>query len=276
MSHTHRLAQHGHVAGEAPAATDIVRRAGTYIGRGSLIMFAVGAGLAVILAGWTLRPKHSVDEIELAVTELGFHPVRPASKLRGPGSIYVAEDHHFYHQVCHAQAADLGDSVQTSPTVGRTRERLEQTEFTWSAQLVKMLNGKLGGERVTSVSYNLTNTMVHEIADSALKAIQNKLLADPHCEEMVHAYFKAHRSVCLGYAALSASATFRINVTAQVEPDLELIKQHLEEHTGGSIRIVSKDEFSGENLFYGIQLSDIVCPIDDTEPRRDAARGRGV
>jgi hypothetical protein len=272
MSHTHRLAH----PSEAPVATDILRRAGTYIGRGSLIMFAGGAGMAMILAAWTLRPQHSVDEVELAVTEFGFHPVRPASKLRGPGSIYVAEDNHFYHQVCHAQAADLGDSVQTSPTQGRMRERLEQTGFTWSAQLVKMLNGKLGGERVTSVSYTLANTMVHEIADSALKAIQNKLLADPQCEEMVHAYFKAHRSVCLGYAALSASAKFRINVTAQVEPDVKVIKQHLEEQTGGSIRIVSKDEFTGENLFYGIQLSDIVCPIDDTEARRDAARGRGV
>jgi hypothetical protein len=162
--------------------------------------------------------------------------------------------------------------VQTSPSQGRARERLEQTGFTWSSQLVKMLNGKLGGERVTSVSYNLANVTVHEIDDSALKAIQNKLLANPRCEEMVHAYFKEHRSVCLAYAALSASATFRINVTAQVDPDLQLIKQHLEEHTGGSIRIVSKDEFSGENLFYGIQLSNIVCPIDNTEAR-DARRG---
>jgi hypothetical protein len=268
MSHPHHLAH----PGEAPTATGFVRRAGTFIGRGSLIIFAVSLSLALILAIWTLWPKRSIDEIEFAVTEFGFHPVRPANKLRGPGSIYVVEDNHFYHQVCHAQTSDLGDSVQISPSQGRVRERLEKSDFTWSSELVKMLNGKLGGERVTSVSYNLSNVMMHEISDDALKAIQRKLLADSNCEDAVHAYFKEHRTVCLAYAALSASATFRITVTAQVEPDLELIKQHLEEHTGGQIRIVSKDEFSGENLFYGIQLSDIVCPIDDAVPRRDAQR----
>ena len=76
------------------------------------------------------------------------------------------------------------------------------------------------------------------------------------------------RRVCSGYAALSASATYRISTSSEVEPDLRLVKQHLEEHIGGQVQIVSKDEFSGENLFYGIQLSDIVCPGPDADRAR--------
>ena len=36
--------------------------------------------------------------------------------------------------------------------------------------------------------------------------------------------------------------------------------------------MLSRDEFSGENLFYGIRLSDIICaiPDDDKLPRRVA------
>jgi hypothetical protein len=36
--------------------------------------------------------------------------------------------------------------------------------------------------------------------------------------------------------------------------------------------MLSRDEFSGENLFYGIRLSDIICaiPDDDKLPHRVA------
>ena len=231
--------------------------------RGSLLISTVAAamfGSAVVLAGWVLMPRQAINEIDKAIEEVGFHPVKPANRLRGPGSIYVVEDHSFYHQVCKAQASDLADAVQTSPSQGHVRERLEKGGFAWNGDLLKTLNAKLGGNRVTSITYNLTNVTLHEISDDALKAILEKLMQDPRCEDIVQDYFKQHRRVCSGYAALSASASFRISTSSEVEMDLKLVKQHLEEHIGGQVQMVSKDEFSGENLFYGIQLSDIVCP----------------
>jgi hypothetical protein len=251
---------------------DVMRRASLLMSAAAVAML----GAAVGLAGWVLMPRQSADEIDKAIEAIGFHRVKPANRLRGPGSIYVVEDNGFHHQVCKAQASDLADVVQTSPSQSQVRERLEKGGFAWDGNLLKTLNAKLGGNRVTSITYNLTNVTLHEIPDDALKAIQEKLMNDPRCEDVVQDYFKQHRRVCSGYAALSASATFRITTHAEVETDLKLVKQHLEEHLGGQIQVVSKDEFAGENLFYGIQLSDIVCPIpdDDRERRRVAQAGQ--
>ncbi len=254
---------------DAPAAAPVVRRASAFLWAGSAVVF----GSALLVAGWVFASQRNAgDVLDAAVKEIGFHPVKPANKLRGPGSIYVAEDDSFYHQVCPVHAGDVQAVVQTSPAQSRTRERLEKGTFSWDGDLVKMLNAKLGGTRVTSIKYSLSDVMLHEIADDDLKALQRKLMQNPDCEDVVVQYYKHNKKICSGYAALSASASFRVYTQQTADIDLQLVKDHLQQHTGGQIKIVSKDEFSGENLFYGIRLSDIICavPDDDRPPRRVA------
>src|SRR5262249_13167033 len=147
-------------------------------------------------------------------------------------------------QVCRSHPADLEGNVQISPAQAYVRERLEKGGFKWDANLLKPLNANLNGSRVTSIKYSLTNVTLHEISDDALKEIQRKLMSDPRCEDVVEDYFKQHRKVCSGYAALSASATFKVYTTSKGAADLQLVKEHLEQHTGGQIQILSKDEFS--------------------------------
>jgi hypothetical protein len=50
-----------------------------------------------------------------------------------------------------------------------------------------------------------------------------------------------------------------------------VVKRHLEQQIGGQIQIRSTDEYSGDNLYFGILLSDF-CPEpdDDRSPRRVA------
>jgi hypothetical protein len=250
-------------------AAPAVRWATALTWMGSLTIF----GSAVLLAGWVFIPDRSADdEIDSAVKEIGFNPVKPANKLRGPGSIYVTEDQGFYHQVCPVHASDLNGLVQTSPAQAHVRERLEKGRFAWDADLVRLLNGKLGGNRVTSIKYSLSDVMLHEIADDALKGLERKLMQKPDCEDVVVQYYRHNRKICSGYAALSASASFKVYTEVRADIDLRLVKEHLEQHTGGQIQTVSRDEFSGENLFYGIRLSDIICaiPDDDKLPRRVA------
>ena len=104
------------------------------------------------------------------------------------------------------------------------------------------------------------------------RELERKLMQKPDCEDVVVEYFRHNRKICSGYAALSASATFKVYTEVRAEVDLQLVKEHLAQHTGGQIQILSKDEFSGENLFYGIRLSDIICaiPDDDKLPHRVA------
>jgi hypothetical protein len=110
------------------------------------------------------------------------------------------------------------------------------------------------------------------MADDALKGLERKLMQKPDCEDVVVQYYKHNRKICSGYAALSASATFKVYTEVRADIDLKLVKEHLEQHTGGQIQVVSREEFSGENLFYGIRLSDIICaiPDDDNLPHRVA------
>ena len=254
---------------EAPVVNSITRRAAAITRIGSLTVL----GSAALLAGWVFMPERNAnDEIASTVTEIGFQPVKPANKLRGPGSIYVAEDQSFYHQVCTAHAADLEGLVQTSPAQAQVRERLEKGKFAWDGDLVRLLNTKLGGSRITSIKYSLSDVMVHEIADDVLKGLERKLMQNSDCEDVVVQYYKHNRKICSGYAALSASVSFKVYTEVTADIDLQLVKEHLEQHTGGQIQMVSKDEFSGENLFYGVRLSDIICaiPDDDKLPHRVA------
>jgi hypothetical protein len=93
---------------------------------------AIGAEFSTTLVGevfyrefanrrdaWHLpaRGRNADDEIDSAVKEIGFHPVKPANRLRGPGSIYVIEDQSFYHPVCpvHAAAGNSESEVFAPP-----------------------------------------------------------------------------------------------------------------------------------------------------------------
>ena len=93
---------------------------------------AIGAEFSTTLVGevfyrefanrrdaWRLpaRGRNADDEIDSAVKEIGFHPVKAANRLRGPGSIYVIEDQSFYHPVCpvHAAAGNSESEVFAPP-----------------------------------------------------------------------------------------------------------------------------------------------------------------
>jgi hypothetical protein len=257
----------------APGA-GIVQRGSKLIWLVSLAVF----GFAVVAAVLVFLPHPAADEIELAIKEAGFGPVTPPNRLRGPGSLYVAEGNNFYHQVCRADPAVLEGKVQTSPTVAHAREKLEKSDFTWNGDLVQLLNAKLDGVRVTSIKYSLVDVTIHEIADADLKTIQRTVMSDPQCENAVQDYLKEHKKVCSGYAALSASTSFRVYTESKAGMDVQeatkltgVVKQHLEQHTGGQIQIRNTEEFSGENLYYGILLSEFCTLIDeDRVPRRVA------
>jgi hypothetical protein len=259
---------------QTSSVTGVARRGSRLIWLGSLVI----VGAALLASVWVLRPHPTIDEIESAIKAAGFGPVTPPNRLRGPGSLYVAQGNNFYHQVCRADPSLLEGKVQTSPTLARVRERLEKGGFTWSGDMVEALNGKLDGTRLTSIKYNLADVTIHEVADADLKAIQRKLMDDPHCEAAVQDYSKQQRKVCSGYAALSASTSFRISTESNVEMAVEeaakltgVVKRHLEQQIGGQIQIRSTDEYSGDNLYFGILLSDF-CPEpdDDRAPRRVA------
>jgi len=220
-----------------------------------------------------LVPPSTEDGVEIVVKQAGFDPLLPPSRLRGPGAIYEVEGG-FYRKVCDAAPDVLQGKTRKSPIQNQTRERLEQTGFSVGAKLVETVNAKLGASRVTSIEYRLTDAAITEIAESELADIQDQLLSQKSCDKTVQRLLKAHRKVCAGYAALSATTFYKVQFDSMVAsgddtraPIINAVQQAMAVHTQGEIKTTGTDELIGQDLFYGIQLSSLCITLDTaTEP----------
>ena len=227
------------------------------------LVIAPGAGY---LAYRMIRPLP--DEVVRAIVDAGFDPLVPLTRLRGPGSLYEVEGRS-YRVVCPVDPSQLSGKLQKSPTVDRVRNRLESGGFSLAANYLAKINGKLGGDRLTSIQFSLTNVEISEIAEQYLSEIQDALLSQPSCQSIVTKLLRAKKKVCSGYAALSATTSYKVNVASKFaaeenkQPVLEKVKSVIEEHAGSEIKISSDDELKGEGLFYGIQLSRLCMTLDD-------------
>ncbi|MBL8586833.1 MAG: hypothetical protein JNM23_08840 [Bradyrhizobiaceae bacterium] len=208
------------------------------------------------------------DEVVRAIVDAGFDPLVPPTRLRGPGSLYEVEGRS-YRVVCPVDPSQLSGKLQKSPTVDRVRNRLESGGFSLAANYLAKINGKLGGDRLTSIQFSLTNVEISEVAEQYLSEIQDALLSQPSCQSIVTKLLRAKKKVCSGYAALSATTSYKVNVASKFaaeenkQPVLEKVKSVIEEHAGSEIKISSDDELKGEGLFYGIQLSRLCMTLDD-------------
>jgi hypothetical protein len=234
---------------------------------------SIGLTALVIVPGATyfayriIRPPS--DEVLKAIVDAGFDPLVPPTRLRGPGALYEVEGRS-YRVVCPVDPSLLNGKLQKSPTEDRVRSRLESGGFSLAADYLAKINGKLGGDRLTSIQFSLTNVEISEVAEQYLSEIQDVLLSQPSCSNIVTKLLRAKKKVCSGYAALSATTSYKVNVASKFaateeskRPVLEKVKSAIEEHAGSEIKINRDDELKGEDLFYGIQLSRLCMTLDD-------------
>jgi len=231
-----------------------------------------------------LRPQGG--DIEGIIREYGFDPLTPPNQLRGPGALYKAVGT-TYQVVCPVDPALLKDKLRTSPTPDRVRARLESGNLSLGGNYVEQLNGKTQGARVTSVEYSMKGVTISEIAMSHLYKIQNALLQDPSCDKIVQDLLHKNEKVCAGYAALSATTSYKVHYDTKYEasaeakmPLMNALRDKIEAAAGSQIRVQSEDELTGENLYYGIQLWELcITPNTATEPsklRSAASPGAGA
>jgi hypothetical protein len=255
---------------------------GRSIGRRWWIALLALPVVAIIPAVWFVLLPPDRDDIELAIKEYGFDPLTPPNQLRGPGALYQVEGNS-YTKICDADPAILTGKVHTSPTVEHFRRRLEKGKFSLTGNYVEDVNAKLEGARVTSIEYRMKDVSIREIPMNHLMEIESHLLGQKHCDEIVQRVLKANKQVCSGYAALSATTTYKVHydvnfvLTAESKvPIVNVVQKAIAEEAGGTIHIRNGDELHGENLFYGIQLSKFcITPGTATEPSVLPAPGAG-
>jgi hypothetical protein len=214
--------------------------------------------LLVPVIGYLLIPKppDGIDEIKRQVQQADFDPMMPPTRLRGPGALYQVEGH-FYYKVCDAGPELLQGKVKSSPTLQEFRGRSENAGFSLRGNLINSVNANLSDARVSSLEYRLTDVEISEIALSDLGEIRDKLLQQKECDRIVDRLLKDHKQVCAGYAALSATMSFKVTFDAAIRADTAALMpavQHAIEHTQGRLQLRDRDELSGENLIYGIKL----------------------
>jgi hypothetical protein len=236
-------------------------------------LIALPVALVIPAAWYVVDHQPRLDEIEKIIRQAGFEPLLPPNRLRGPGALYEV-DGGFYRKVCDVDMRLLTGKLQKSPTPSQFRQKLEQGGFSLAGDFVDTLNAKLGAGRITSVEVKLTNVAISEIPLSDLSEIEGKLLLDKHCDGVVQKLLKAKKKVCSGYAALSATTVYKVNVNTRASADTktkvpiaDAVQQALQEHAVAEINVRSADEYMGDNLFYGIQLShDCITTDDATVP----------
>jgi hypothetical protein len=120
----------------------------------------------------------------------------------------------------------------------------------------------------------MRDVAISEIAMDDLLEIQDNLLREKNCDDVVQRLLKANKQVCPGYAALSATTSYKVHYDVKLDTSAQtkmtttaVVQRVIEEKSGGRIQIQSADELFGENLFYGIQLSKFcITPDTATQP----------
>ena len=229
--------------------------------------------IAITPAIWSTVVPEQPGNLQTVIREAGFDPLDPPSRLRGPGALYVVEDG-AYRKVCEPDPALLSGKMHQSPTQSHVLERLQGGGFSVKGGLLKTLNASLGGSRVTSIEYGLRDVAISEITLADLADIQGDLLRQKSCDAEVTRLLQEKHMVCAGYAALSATAFYKVHVDAKFHsnadgraPIITAAQQAIQEHTQGQVNVKGRDELTGENLFYGIQLAKRCLTLDTaTEP----------
>jgi len=205
--------------------------------------------------------SHSTPEaIEAVISHMKFVPLLPPSRLRGPGAIYAVDDGSYW-KVCDNPEL-VRDKIHSSPIPNQSRNKLEKAGFSMRGGIVDTLNASLGSSRIVSIEYRMSNVTMSEIVLSDLKVIERQLMNDRDCEDMVAELLKQNVKVCLGYAVVTASTSYRVKVDASVDtggethmPVIEAVKRQIELETKGDITLTGAHELVGQNLHYGIKLS---------------------
>ncbi len=198
-----------------------VRRTKTSAGRKYIRLASIALPIAVALpSAYVVLDRPALDDIETAIKEAGFDPLVSPNRLRGPGALYEVEDG-FYRKVCDVDPALLDGKLKSSPAPDRHRESLEKAGFTLDAKFIEALNAKLSGARLTSIEYTLADVTISEIDYSHLFEIEDNLLSQKNCEKAVQRLLRANRKVCPGYAALSATTSYKVHVGSKLHSGAE-------------------------------------------------------
>jgi hypothetical protein len=214
------------------------------------------------------------DPLGDTLRQYGFEPINPPSTLLHVGSLYYVDSEvKEFTAICHADKADLGDSVVSSRSweMQESLERKGRFATGIKANVGWLLNGDLDKNYAVQVHSSLTDIVLEEIPLGSNRLIFTKLMEKPECNEVVLQYIRAGGYVCQGQKILQATAEFKLDrdaqsklaASAKVTADniRDVVKLAVESQSDQSVVDKEGRLFSGTALNYGVSMNpDCLAP----------------
>ena len=209
------------------------------------------------------RIGYTGTALERTLWGIGFYPVKPPSKLVGPGSIYhVSRDGKFYTTICKADPQDLHDVIIRSPSEEMIARELQKAKYALGADPARLINAKLDGDIVESVNYTLSAVSVLEIPLEKNDEIFVKLTQREACQRVIDRLLEEREFVCQGQSVLLASVEYQLTAKTGAAVGAELtaenapkIRAALEAALSASIDVDEGRYISGTGLHYGVKVN---------------------
>lgn len=223
----------------------------------SVVLAALGLLFVFFVADQFIIPP----TLEALIRDYNFEPLKPPTRDREPGTLYVVQGNNLYTKVCQPSADALATiPILWSPASKFTLWQLSQAGFS----LAGGWRVKLGGSRNVLVTYELRDAMIWEGTEENLLKLQRRMVAGD-CDKVVRSWLSEGKKVCPAIGLLRATASYKIN--AQDDATLSAAQQTIVQHAEGGAEFKTKHEAEGKDLFYGIRLSSLcLIPGDATSP----------
>jgi hypothetical protein len=151
---------------------------------------------------------------------------------------------------------DLKEKWDTSPTYEENVTRQLEGKFHLDPEILRSLRAKIGAEKLQTVTIQFSDTHIVQLDDETVMLLRDQYLTGS-CARIVRELIGNQRCVTQPFEALRSDLFYQVEYSAEVSGDekAELTDQIAGELSSEAKRI-DRDKITGENLFFGIKLSN--------------------
>jgi hypothetical protein len=205
------------------------------------------------------------DDLDVALREINYLRLKPASKLHTVGALYFIEpDLSGYTPICSPTPEVLAKYVHNSPGEQEFGDRTFQGTFSShiKANADQLINGKgsVDDKRFIRVHYELTNVNISAIDVAPSGEVYDQLMNTPSCNKAVTKYLNMPGYICQDLGLLVASAHFNLDSETDLSADLDTknaLASEIEAATGAHVTVGEGRSTSGEGLQWGMQMAPL-------------------
>lgn len=212
----------------------------------------------------------SEDPLGDTLRQYEFVPINPPSNLMNVGSLYyVNSEVKDFKAICHADKADIEDSVVSSRSweMQESLERKGRFATGVKVDVGWLLNDSVDKNYVVRVHSSLTDIVLEEIPLGPNWSIFAKLMEKPECSQVAMRYIHAGGYVCQGQKILQATAEFKLdrdaqnklaaNAKATADNIKDIVKLAVESQSDQTVVDKEGRLFAGTALKYGVSINPI-------------------